>query len=254
MKTIFLGDIHGKFDVISKYIKRCKITDANIIQVGDFGVFDTFESDKKELSVIHPRLVKNNVFLWIMRGNHDFPDYFENDPFGFSNIKLIPDYTVLNFDKNILCIGGAVSVDRTSRYTKHQLIGDFKTKTGKEQWWPNEEFILNIEILENIRNIDIIVTHTCPGYCSPKINLGHGKFVEDIIKKNNIPQLGLDLIEERKKLDKAFTILKKNNNITNHYYGHFHKSACEDIFMDGKWTKHRVLNINELFEELEYEK
>jgi hypothetical protein len=43
----------------------------------------------------------------------------------------------------------------------------------------------------------------------------------------------------------AFTILKMNNNITHHYYGHFHKTDVMNY--DG--IKHRLLNVNELWEE-----
>ena len=38
------------------------------------------------------RLIKNNVHVWAIRGNHDYKPHFDNDPFGFTNIHLIPDY------------------------------------------------------------------------------------------------------------------------------------------------------------------
>jgi len=121
----YLGDIHGNFNLINQYIKMYDLKDAHIIQVGDFGVgFNTFEKEKRLLQMTHDVLVKNNVMVWAIRGNHDYKPYFDNDPFEFTNIKLVKDYTVLNLEgKNILCIGGAVSVDRMLRYTKAQKLG-----------------------------------------------------------------------------------------------------------------------------------
>ena len=38
MRILYLGDIHGNFNLINQYLKRFDIKDAYIIQVGDFGV------------------------------------------------------------------------------------------------------------------------------------------------------------------------------------------------------------------------
>jgi hypothetical protein len=43
----------------------------------------------------------------------------------------------------------------------------------------------------------------------------------------------------------AFQAIKENNDITHHYYGHFHKSDITNIY----GTKHRLLGIGELWEE-----
>jgi hypothetical protein len=52
-----------------------------------------------------------------------------------TNIKLIKDYTVLNLEgNNILFIGGAISVDRKSRMTKHQKK-DFDQVETIIDWW-----------------------------------------------------------------------------------------------------------------------
>ena len=96
MKIYYLGDIHGNFSLIGQYIDRFSIKDAHIIQVGDFGVgFKDTLKEKRMLDMYHAKLVKNNVTVWAFRGNHDYKPHFDNDPFGFTNIKLIPDYTVL---------------------------------------------------------------------------------------------------------------------------------------------------------------
>lgn len=248
MRILYLGDIHGNFSVIHQYIDKFNIKGAHIIQVGDFGVgFNTLEKEKRMLEMYHHKLVKNDVFVWAIRGNHDYKPYFDNDPFGFTNIKLVPDYTVLNLsDKNILCIGGAVSIDRKFRYTKNQSNGDFETMTGSESWWPDEVFVLDKEKLQNMRNIDIVVTHTAPHYCPPDNTFGFGPFVEGIIKETGDTELRNDLLFERNQLNEAFHILSANNSIESAYYGHFHKS--DNINMFG--VNHRLLNIGELWEEM----
>lgn len=249
MRLLFLGDIHGNFNLIHQYIKLYDIKDAHIIQVGDFGVgFQTLEKEKRMLEMYHTLLVKNNVFVWAIRGNHDYKPYFDNDPFGFSNIKLIADYTVLNInDKNILCVGGAISVDRTYRYTKKQKAGDFvNTLVGVESWWPDEVFTLDAKKAGEFKDINIVVTHTCPHYCPPDNTFGLGSFVEGIIKDTGDTGLRTDLLVERNQLAELFNILRMNgNNIEQHYYGHFHKT--DTINMYG--TSHRLLNVGELWEE-----
>ena len=249
MRILFLGDIHGNFNLIHQYVKMYEIKDAHIIQVGDFGVgFSTFEKEKRMLEMYHTLLVKNNVCVWAIRGNHDYKPYFDNDPFGFTNIKLIPDYTVLNLGgKNILCIGGAVSVDRMWRYTKKQRAGIFEdTKVGVESWWPDEIFNLELDKIEKLKDINIVVTHTCPDYCPPDNTFGFGPFVEGIIKETGDKDLKTDLIYERNQMTELFHLLRLNgNNVENHYYGHFHKSD----HYKSEYTSHRLLNVNELYEE-----
>jgi DNA repair exonuclease SbcCD nuclease subunit len=246
---MYLGDIHGNFNVIHQYVKMYDIKDAHIIQVGDFGVgFNTFAKEKRMIEAYHPLLVKNNVTVWAIRGNHDYKPYFDNDPFGFTNIKLVPDYTVLNLEGNkILCVGGAVSVDREFRYTKKQKLGIFENDTlGVESWWPDELFVLDVDKVKDLKDINIVVTHTCPDYCPPDNSFGFGPFVENIIRQTGDVDLKTDLLLERNQVTELFHILKLNgNNVEYNYYGHFHKS--DTITMYG--TKHRLLGVGELWEE-----
>jgi predicted phosphodiesterase len=246
MRTLYLGDIHGDLGIVKWWIEKLDVKNANIIQVGDFGVgFKSFEKDKRYLEMFHHILVKNNVFIWAIRGNHDYKPYFDNDPFGFTNIKLVKDYTVLEFsDKRILCIGGAHSVDRMYRMTDLQRKGNH-SGDGLKSWWVDEKFIFDEDKLREFRNIDIVVTHTAPVYCPIDNRLGLGSFVEGIINDTGDVDLRYDLLEERNLLTLTFDILKENNNITNAYYGHFHKS--ESIEYNG--TKHRLLGVNEIWEE-----
>jgi predicted phosphodiesterase len=248
MRIMYLGDIHGNFSLLHQYVKMYNIKDAHIIQVGDFGVgFATFEKEKRMLEMYHDILVKNNVHVWAIRGNHDYKPHFDNNPFGFSNIHLVADYTVLNLDdKNILCIGGAVSVDREWRYTKKQKLGTFENPTlGVESWWSDEVFVLDVDKIKDLRDINIMVTHTCPDYCTPDNTFSLSPFVEGIIRDTGDTELRGDLLFERNQLTQAFSIVKLNNDIEFAYYGHFHKSDVMNMY----GTKHRLLGVGELWEE-----
>lgn len=247
-RLLFIGDIHGEFNVINRYIKLYDIKDAHIIQLGDFGVgFSTIKKEKRWLEMIQPILIKNNVHVWAVRGNHDYKPHFDNDPFQLSNIHLVPDYSVLNLSsKNILFLGGATSVDRISRYTKNQRKGIFENqRLGVESWWKDEVFVFDEDKLNNLRNIDIVVSHTSPSFCPPDNTYGLGNLVNNFIKNYQDYDLKHDILNERNEMDRAFQILQKNNNIKTHYYGHYHNSVNIKI----NNTIHRMLNVNELYEE-----
>jgi Icc-related predicted phosphoesterase len=247
-RILYLGDLHGNFNLIGQYVKLYGIKDAHIIQVGDFGVgFARFEKERQALEMIHQQLIDNNVHVWAIRGNHDYKPYFDNDPFGFTNIHLVADYTVLKLaDKNILFIGGAVSVDRMWRKTKRQKQGILENYTmGIESWWEDEIFVLDCDKLGEMSDINIVVTHTAPHYCEPDNTFGFGPFVEGIISETGDDGLRTDLLYERQQVTDAFNIIKMNNDITHHMYGHFHRTGVMNMY----GTKHRLLNVGELWEE-----
>ena len=251
MRILYLGDLHGNFSLIHQYVKNYDIKDAHIIQVGDFGVgFALLDKERRALGMFHDLFVKNNVIVWAIRGNHDFKPYFDNDPFGFSNIRLVPDYTVLELEgKKILCVGGAVSVDREWRYTGAQRRGEFDVVPG-QSWWKDEVFVLEKEKVVDLKGINIVVTHTCPSYCPPDNTFGFGSFVEGIIRDTGDVGLKTDLNVERQAMNDLFHYLKINgNNIDNHYYGHYHKSEVQNY--DG--IVHRMLGVGELWEEKDNE-
>ena len=245
MRLLYLGDLHGNFNIINQYVTRFDIRDAYIIQVGDFGVgFKTLVKEKRQLDDINTALIKRNVIVYAIRGNHDHPSYFENDPFGLSNIKLVKDYTVLNLvGKNILCIGGAISIDRTVRYTKRQLEGDYTTNIGVDSWWKDEEFNYDDSKLVDLRDINIVVTHTTPDYCWPDNSNGFAPIVNDFASMDKT--LKTELLDERRRMTLAFQTVKMYNDIEYAYHGHFHANHVTEIY----GTKHRVLGVGELWEE-----
>jgi len=251
MRLLFLGDIHADLRYVHYHIDTYDIKDAHIVQVGDFGIgFNTFVKDKRMLEMFHQKLVKNNIFLWGIRGNHDYKPYFDNDPFELSNIKLVPDNTVLNLGGyNILCLGGGISVDRKVRMSKSQLGGDFSNNNCDQNWWSDEGFVLDVEKLSSLRDIDIVVSHTAPHYCPIDNTFSFGPLIERMVKVENDIELKSELMYERSQMTEAFHILKMNNYIKYHFYGHFHRS--DTITIDG--TIHRVLDTGEFWEEKNYE-
>lgn len=247
-RVLYLGDIHGEFRIVNRYLKKYDLNDCIIIQVGDFGVgFSPFIKEKRALKMINDQLVKRNVTMYVIRGNHDFKPYFDKDPFEFSNIRLLPDYTILNIGgKKTLFVGGGISVDRTWRYTKEQRNGNHEPKPG-QVWWEDEEFILDVDKITEMKGIEIVVTHTAPSYCPIDNSLGLGAFVNGIIKDTGDVNLSKDLLYERQQMTELFFLLKMNGNVVEtHYYGHFHKS--DTLYMNG--IRHRLLNTNELYEDI----
>jgi UDP-2,3-diacylglucosamine pyrophosphatase LpxH len=236
----FMGDIHGNYEVIKHRIKSLKITNATIIHVGDFGVgFLTHERDVERLEGLNDFLKTKNVTLYVCRGNHDNPIFF-NGNYQYDNLKLVEDYTVLNINnQNILLVGGAISIDRVPR----QIENTTNIKVGNEvrYWWGTEKFVLDKEKLKDIKDINIVVTHSAPQQCYPVNKNGYPQIVAQFFTIDDT--LEQDLHEERQLLSDLFSILKNNgNNPTHHYYGHFHSNHEE--FIDN--VKHICLGIDKL--------
>ncbi len=140
---------------------------------------------------------------------------------------------------------GLYSKDRTWRYTSKQKMGIFEnTQLGVESWWPDELFVLDCDKVSQMRDIDIVVTHTCPHYCPPDNTFGFGPFVESIVRSTGDNQLKTDLNFERQQVTEMFHLLKLNgNDIKKHYYGHFHNNDVQNY--DG--VEHRMLGVGEFW-------
>lgn len=237
---LILGDIHGNFNFLKHQIQTKKITDCTIIQVGDFGIgFNYKENDEQTLNSLNDFLKDVNVTMLAIRGNHDNPSFFNGD-YDLSNLKLLPDYTTLNLEgHNFLFVGGAVSVDRTERIKENN--SNIKYGGRKRCYWDKEIFEYRREITKNLRDIDVVITHTAPDWCYPNNKLGFGKFVEDWAKYDS----GLigDLSFERNQMTNLFLDLYENNKIKKHFYGHFHKS----YFDTHNGVDHHLLDINEFY-------
>jgi hypothetical protein len=203
---VLLGDIHGYLDSIVQLVDKSKLKDTYIIQVGDFEIGFRKDNDQT-IGRLNKWLSKFNVTLLVIRGNHDNPNWFNGDKV-WSHVKFLEDYTVMRIeDKNILFVGGAISINR-------------KQKAATGEWFPGEVFKLDIPKLESFRDIDMVVTHNAPTFVYP---FGCDAPIIHKFAKND-PTLIADLIAERKELNIMHDILIKNNYIKSWHYGHFHQS------------------------------
>lgn len=240
-----LGDTHGNHKFIMHKIKSLDIRDTTIIHVGDFGVgFKNIHTDKVEMNSLNKRLEDYNCHMYVIRGNHDNPEYFDGS-WDWSNLHLVPDYTVVTVNgDDVLLVGGAISIDRKPRL-QQQLV-DARNGKESEYYWYDEAFVLDEEKLKEIKGVRYVVTHSCPSFVEPinDVNNGpgsHGWFVGGFCSAD--PELKDDLNKERTDLTRMYEILKEYNYIDKYIYGHFHKHNAQ-YYED---TDFVCLGINEFY-------
>lgn len=228
-ETLYLGDIHGNFEFVKWYVKAHKITDCNIIQVGDFGIGFKPNSEGYALESLNKTLNELNVTLYIIRGNHDNPAFFDGNFKEYDRMHFMPDYSTKIIDgKNHLFIGGAISIDR-------------KDRIEGMSYWKKEIFVLDEERLKDITGIDVLVTHNSMSFLPPL------SFDRTVLTYANDDKTLLDeLLKERNLITRMWDILtKENGNVIDlHVFGHFHFDQTS--FIDN--TKHVLLGINKIYE------
>ena len=244
--VVVCGDIHGDFNqLIHKCCVQYGITDTLIIVAGDCGFgFEKRGYYENVYNRNRKRLSKNNCWLVMLRGNHDNPAYFNTYPIVHSRFTTIPDYTVLKVcNHNILCVGGATSVDRSFRKnSNHYHIPNPKDVLAPNIYWQDESPVYDEEQLNAINDsiaIDTVITHTSPSFCELTSKSGLSNW--SIYDKN----LMSDLEQERKIIDKLYEYLVMHHHpLHSWFYGHFHQSwHCEiDKVM------YHMLDIMELHE------
>jgi len=209
MRNLYItGDIHGEFESLVFYItSKYELKNSDIIVAGDVGLgFHKLNYYIQIFTKISKKLIKNNNHIYFVRGNHDDPKYYHNTPeelCKFSNIHIIDDYTILSFgDKNVLCVGGATSLDKMYR------------KPGID-WWAGENVNDIPEDLDyTIHQVTHVVTHTAPSIVFPD---NSSVYTTDpiIIENNN---------KDREKLTDLYIKLIQSANIKCWYHGHYHMS------------------------------
>lgn len=238
----FAGDMHGEFSTINVTINRFNLDNCAIVVCGDIGIgFEKEEYYIQTFNHLTKSLAKKNIHLFLFRGNHDNKDYFDGEHFTqFEYIHVIPDYSVISSPtRNILCVGGATSIDRTWRkeemnllvikYMKHHSCGwEEAEKKCVQLYWNNEVIVYNDNELNQLKEnnilVDTVCTHTAPSFCAPLTKKGlHSWLYAD-------PKLAEDLDKERKTCDEILSYLKENKHpLENWYYGHFHFHNVEII-------------------------
>lgn len=221
------GDIHGEFKTLVYNLKRLGVENSVVILVGDCGIGFEKEGYYHQLyKSICKSLDKSNNALLCVRGNHDDPAYYDGAKIDFERMKCIPDYSVVSVaGHKVLCIGGAVSIDRMPRLSE-MAMAYIRGNKPHSIYWENEAVRFDDEAFSEIStlNIDTVITHTAPSFCK-------------IIKKPNIDSflysdedLQDDLRTEKMTMDKIFQrLLDDHHPLQAWYYGHFHSSQIEYI-------------------------
>lgn len=236
------GDLHGNFGGLKYYVNSVLPENCLLIVCGDIGF--GFESESHYPPIfkkINDICENRNIHVLLFRGNHDDPSYFTEKKIYYSNVKAIPDYTVVTVgDYNILCVGGSISVDRFLRkrnmdlnagfYIQHHKVTFEEALDKVRSYWPDELAVYNEselhDILHNCGYINCICTHTAPSDCVPKNTDGIKYFLE------RDSELEKDVFEDRKTMDNIRQYLIDNNafsTVDKWVYGHFHMSNQESI-------------------------
>lgn len=247
-KIIFIGDIHGEFNTLLWIIKQNKtyFNDTILIVLGDCGI--GFYKERYYVDLfkrMNDICIEINTTIVMFRGNHDDPSYFDGNKLCYSNIKVIPDYTIIQtYEKNILCIGGGLSIDRVSRQKKECSLNKYKNiEHYKKLYWENELPVYDEDKLNEIRdnniNIDVIATHTAPSFFPFNDTTGLTYFlsVDDKLKD--------DLITERSIMDNIYNYCKTFLDVRYWFYGHFHS------YQKGK-HEHVIYQMMPNIDEMQY--
>lgn len=148
----FIGDIHSAYYTLPHYLETLNPEDT-VIQLGDFGIWPgVVNSDN--FKRVTSQLTHKVHFI---EGNHE---YFPLLPIKatepielYDNLIYVPRCVILEVEgHNVLCVGGACSVDR-------------KYRTPGLDWFP-EERVSGIEVkqAEDLlgTRIDMMATHNPP--------------------------------------------------------------------------------------------
>lgn len=233
-RVIVIGDVHGAIEMAVNNMQRYwGVENAVIIFAGDVGLgFGSDVNMKHRLELINKGLKKLNNVIVFMRGNHDNPDIFNKrwKEFSYSNVKTIKDYTTIQVgDKNILCVGGAISVDR-------------KVRELNVSYWKDEKFVFDHKKANKLKDITHVITHNTPSFAHPtfmgQIVYSYSKYDNSLLKDINIERNLHTALYEYLTLHKKFTIKEW-------HYGHFHHEHVEYIH-DTKFVLHGIGSIGEI--------
>jgi len=232
LPIVVVGDLHFKWKILQENIKALDLEDIIIFQSGDFGVgFDLttdrkIRKENKRLKIFNEFFEKRSIFLYVIRGNHDNPEFFDGCH-NLSHIIFMQDYDVIQVgDKKILGIGGALSTDRKENPNFPDMYGKpHPARIPGRDWWPGSEMVKYDEKkLNNIKDIDVVITHGAPKFAYPLL-------AEERLEKwvEYDPELLNEAIEEREIQTKIYNKLIENNDIEYYIYGHYHRHNMTPI-------------------------
>ena len=205
--TVLVGDIHGGFETLQKFIYQAKDT---VIQLGDLGIgfkgYKTnlawhFDMDQPfQIPYLSNFEYDKRKFVFI-RGNHDNPDMCRKHK------NYLGEWGVF---KKIFYISGAWSIDRAWR------------KEGLD-WWADEELTMeqSYKALDMylLTKPEIVISHDCP---TSILKMLHSEIIET--RTGQLLQSMFDKHQPK-----------------NWYFGHHHKAWQGELF----GTKFRCLDCFE---------
>lgn len=203
-KELFVvGGIHGNFTKLLNAVKQRIQNEHDTADIIKKGMLPTLQQSLKGSVIVvsgdcgfgltpeesylplfdktEEFLNENDITLLFMRGNNDDPSYFSDEKINFAHIKAIPDYSVIiTRNHSTLCIGGAVSIDRSWRIEHETRVNSFAENEKIKIFWPDETMVFNetemalIEANDELK-INSIITHT-----NTIENIEGGDRIEDI--------------------------------------------------------------------------
>lgn len=209
----------------NKYRERSgKYSNSLIIFTGNCGIGCDDRDYNEVFAKLNKILEYNNTFVLFMRGNDDNPSLFDGKALNLSNIKAIPDYSVIEVGgRNILCIGGGISINRLWKKEHEKKLNEFSGDIKRTLYWENEtprfdEDAIK-EVAKNVSNLHCVVSHSAPSFVVPE-----EKLIDDVWS-----DVDKTLIEDARSVrttyDKIFFALQENNIKPVYWaYGHFANS------------------------------
>lgn len=249
---VVCGDIHGDFNLlVNKLCVQYQLKDTVCVVAGDCGF--GFENKGYYDNIVKrnsKRMNQANNKIVFVRGNHDNPAYFDGKVFNHKRFIAIPDYSVIKVGEHVaLCVGGAVSIDRSYRkyaWEKKKEQQRFSHNSNSKEilspnyYWLDEAPAFCDSLLSKIiaeQPIDTVITHTAPSFCELHSKAG----LESWTKEDS--ELLDDIQHERSTMDAIYEKIK-GRNVTHWCYGHFHQSWHSSI----EGIMFKMLDIMELYE------
>lgn len=235
---IFIGDTHGDWEALMRFVRTNNFR-GSIIECGDAGV--GFRGWEEKLKILNMLLGEKVCHLYIFRGNHDDPYFFETE-YNLSHVHLVSDYRLFQINEEyLLTIGGGISIDRCHRITNdHKAIS---YGSHQRTYWRDEKFNYDSFLVDDIfsqYNVKYIATHDIGINCFPVGTDAH--IVNYYCTFDD--QLRKDIIKGRNDIHDMFKQIKSKYQLKEWIYGHFHDSHID--YIDN--VKFILLNCDEIYE------
>lgn len=219
-------DMSSDFTIKAKDLSH--YSDAIFISAGNNQIgFNSDSYYEKVFDKMNEILAKNNTTLLFIRGNNDDPSFFREEKINLSNVKTIPDYSVIKTKYgNILCVGGGLSVDRVWRKKQQDRLSSLSSNKKKTLYWKDEMPIFDgdkmNELSESGIKISGVVSHVAPTFAFPDI----ADSLDDWCSKD--ADLAHDIENERLVMDKIYDSLRSMRNRPSFwFYGHYKVDNAE---------------------------